>query len=36
VHPAKNNIKNWGGGSVYVWAGFLSADVTFVKSKNVM
>ena len=40
MHPVANSIKTWGpvGGrfAVYVWAGFLSADASYVKGKGVM
>jgi hypothetical protein len=40
VHPVANKVKTLGmvGGSfdVYAWAGFLSADASYVKSKNVL
>ena len=33
VHPVKQNL---GQGGVYVWAGFLSADVTWIKAKKTL
>lgn len=38
VHPVKHNLNTWSlpgqSVSVYVWAGFLSADVTWIKGKS--
>ena len=36
LHPVSNKVSSWGGGKVYVWAGWASAEATFVKGKQLI